>query len=169
MKHLVCLLFAVVFLFGICACSQAAPENPVNYYYPLLKDTCAAGDRVFAAEVRERTIMSDVSVLIAKYLLGPIDTTLMSPFPAGTRLVNLHTEGTVLTITLSDRFATLSGLELTLACSALSMTCMELTGATTVQIRAQKLPLNGAEQITIHAEDLLLTDTSNMATTEPIP
>ena len=158
MQRLICFLLAVCLLFCLCACKQHAPENPVTFYYPFLKNTCAENRNVLAEEIRETVGNTDVSSLITLYLNGPDDAKLASPFPAGTNLVAIHAEKDTITITLTDRFATLSGIELTLASTALGLTCMKLTGAKTVQIQTQAMALNGSEQIVINADNLLLSD-----------
>ena len=61
-------------------------------------------------------------------------------------------------VTVSKELAQLSGLELTLACSCLSMTCMELTGAENIVISAENSLLDGQKSITMNKDTLLLID-----------
>lgn len=165
MKRLIGLILLLSSLFCFSACNEA-PEKPVNFYYPVSAESYAKTGCVFGKEVREAAGAPDDSYLISKYLKGPNDPTLMSPYPAGTKLIALKMDGDILTITLTDRFSTLSGLELTLACASLSMTCMELTGAKTVQIQTQSQTLDGAQQIIMSNDNLLFIDmfTSSTAT-----
>lgn len=157
MKRLIGLILLLSSLFCFSACNEA-PEKPVNFYYPVSAESYAKIGSVFGKEVREAAGAPDVSYLITKYLKGPNDPALTLPYPAGTKLIALKMDGDTLTITLTDRFATLSGLELTLACASLSMTCMELTGANTIQIQTQSQTLDGAQLIIMNADNLLFMD-----------
>ena len=83
-----------------------------------------------------------------------------SPFPAGLSLLNYQVEGNTVYLNLSYHLATLTNMDLTIACSCIAMTCLELTGAELVSIEADGQLLDGQKSILLHKNTTLLTDSS---------
>lgn len=160
MKRLISILIAVCLIISMSSCTQGDEiASPVHYYYLRTEFTYGASDSVIAAEVRESAgFENNYEALLDFYLSGPVNTEFLSPFPASTKLHSLSWENGVLCLTLSDSFAQLTGLDLSLACACLGKTCMELTGAEEVVLRAQTQQLDGEDTIIITADSFVLLD-----------
>lgn len=159
MKYLrcLCLLLALLLLAG-CGADQESGENAVKFYYLQAQIGYSSEDSVITWEHR-----SDNGTLyetLTLYLQGPLSDELTSPFPAGTSLVEIDEEDQVLNLKLNARLATLTGMELTLACTCLAKTCFAMTDAREVRISANDTLLDGVKYITITTDSLLLTDSS---------
>ena len=96
----------------------------------------------------------DLHYLISLYLVGPLDDSLVSPFPKGTRLLETQQNGMELLLTLSDSAASLSDSAFSLACTCLALTCMSFTNAETVTVSSEE------RVMTITTDNLLLSDDS---------
>jgi len=68
-------------------------------------------------------------------------------------------DGLTAKIVLCDEFATLKGLDLTIACACLSRTVIALTGCHEVIISAESMQLDGKNFITLSRDSYLLLDT----------
>ena len=66
------------------------------------------------------------AALVAELLKGPADPTLKSPFPKGTALLSAEQKGTELRVDLSAAYSTLSGVGLSLADYAITLTLTQL-------------------------------------------
>lgn len=173
MKRFICIVLCFVMVFCLFACTQQQEKfvKPISFYYlrVQLPDQIhhGAADSVISPEIREGQLISkDIKMLLDYYLAGPITADYDSPFPQGTTLVEWHTEGATLCVTLSDEAAELTGIELTLACACLTKTFLELREFEAVRIQAESLPLDGKASITMDDTSLLLLDTT-MIDTEP--
>ena len=74
------------------------------------------------------------AVLVAELLKGPADPTLKSPFPKGTALLSAEQKGTELRVDLSAAYSTLSGVGLSLADYAITLTLTQLPDVARVRI-----------------------------------
>ena len=163
MKRLICLMLALAFLLlSGCHYSESGDIlEPVEFFYPRTTDHFVYGalDGVLAAEIREGTgHVGDLNYLIAMYLRGPQNENLRSPFPAGCRLEEVRSGGTILCIVLSDEFTELENAEQTLACAALAKTCLSLSGME--RIRIDSASEDKTFSITLTLDSLLLADYS---------
>lgn len=171
MKRIAAFLLLLCVTLTMCACAQQEEfKDPVTFYYlraPQLNGELAHGstDSVIAPEVREGAeYRKDMNLMLDIYLHGSLDNAYLSPYPVGTTLRQITVEGTEATVVLSHHFASLSGMDLTLACACLSMTVMDLTGAESVTIRTEGTLPDGVESITMTREDLILIDTATPET-----
>lgn len=173
MKRLICVVLVLCAVLCLPGCAQESNmAAPVRFYYlraTLPNDEVfhGASDSVILAEIRDgEGHLSDDWYLINQYLNGPVDFQYASPFPAGTALVDLIPEESAIHVVLSDDFAELKGMKLTLACSCLTMTVLELTGAEAVVIYTESEQLDGKDQITMDRESLILFDDTQLETNE---
>lgn len=166
MKKLLCLLTILCMGLALASCRrQETPANSAAFYYPRVEPVYGAADGLIAPEIRETAAEArDPAALLAKYLEGPLDKALAQPFPAGLQLLSLQTENGAATVTLSDAIAALSDMELTIACSCLTLTVRDLTGFNTVRITTETALLGGSRVITMNADRILLLD----SVTEPV-
>jgi germination protein M len=159
MKRLLILLLCMVLLLSGCGTSQPKMEDPVTFYYPRTEYIYGQSDSVIAPETREAAgIKTNLSALLHQYIQGPISAELRSPFPAGTKILEIRQEDGILQLTLNDQFSQLSGMELTIACACTTKTCLSLTSCQTVQITLDGTTPENQRIITMDAQTLLLMD-----------
>lgn len=151
----VCFLL-LLSLFG-CALEKPNIKEPVKFYYQRSSFAYHTEESVIHAENREAAgHAADLAYLLSSYLIGPTEEGLISPFPAGTKLVSLQQQEHTILIELSDAVHTLSDSQFSLACACISLTCMELTDAQTVTV------FNGNQTLSTSREQLLLFDESTV-------
>lgn len=158
MKELICLILAAALLFILSSCYLTGANDSIYFYYLRSQFTHGASDSVIVAEVRELSGNYEITDLIRQYLNGPLDSTLKTPFPADTSLITFENEAGTVSITLSDQIGALTGVSLSLACTCLAKTVMELTDSKTVHISAETLALNGRDYLSFEADTVLLLD-----------
>jgi len=154
------LLLCLLFLLMLPGCkSQQEPRQPIKFYYPKTEISYGASDGVLSHELRESASLSKETV-ISLYLKGPRAEGLISPFPENINIIHFSVQEKAATLVLSDSYATLSGLDISIASVCLSKTVMELTGAESVTLSCQTQPLGGETRIIISESDLVLYDDS---------
>ncbi len=153
----------------LCGCSHAAAKihDPVNFYYCANPVSFNTTEGVIAHETRDAKGVQSNDALLAMYLKGPVNDQFSSPFPAGTQIISVETANNKCVVTLNDSFAELTGVDLSIACSCLSMTLMELTGADSVEIKVVDRELFGQKSVTITKDSLLLFDSSASEANQP--
>ena len=103
--------------------------------------------------------------LVTRLLSGPGDPTLKSTIPAGTSLLSLKVEGGLAVVDLSLSYRTLSGVALTLADYAITLTLTQLRDIDSVSItvRGKELAYRDVQSFT--ARDLLLSTNEDVVGT----
>lgn len=158
-KKLICLLFSLSLILSLCACSESKPKDPGHFYYRWVQTDYVGSEGIIAPEVRELAgIKTNLNQLLTLYFQGPESDTLEMPFPRDTKAVNWSFSGQVLCIELNETFASLSGIELSVACGCITKTFLELTDAAAVQISVQDRLLGGEHSITMARDTMLLVD-----------
>lgn len=160
MKRLFSLALALCLVVGLCACGSNLME-PVTFYYVRQADhiTYGAADGYISPEEREAAgHIGDLSYLLSLYLVGPLDETLVSPFPEGTRLENLVLHQDTVVVVLSEEFSRLSGVELSVACACVSATCFSLTDATEITVISPETEMHDGVSITLTRDSITLID-----------
>lgn len=165
MRRIIGFLLCFVILFCLVGCTkqQEKLHDPIEFYYlhSTQKNQIQHGSEhsVITPESREGLgLRRHPGLLLDQYLKGPKTEYVQSPFPSGTTLIEWTSDDAVLTIILSDEFAELSGIELTIACACITKTFLELGGFDTVIIQAETLMLDGKASITMNSSNLLLFD-----------
>ncbi len=157
MKRIVCLLLMFCLLFAGCQYQETKMQAPGNFYYLRTEGAQA----VIGSESRETFgHEGDFFYLLAQYLHGPQSDSLRSILPSGTALMEAEVEGDLLTLTFSDDLARLTGLDLTLGCACLTLTCLDLFPVEQVRIQAQEETLDGERYIQMDESCLVLVDQS---------
>lgn len=163
MKRLLCLLLAAALLLSATAC-RTERENSldaVGFYYRATKVDYTIDNSPIAMELREIADSDQaLDVMLQLYFNGPLDNAFHSPFPKNLTLNRYWWEGNTLVLELSDVFAALSGVDLTMACACITLTCLELTNADKVRFCVADQLLNGQAALEFGQEDLLLYDNS---------
>lgn len=161
MKRFLSIILALSLLTGLAGCVADAPADPGNFYYRRVNPIYEGTDGIIAPEVRElEGLRGNMAAMLQAYLSGPVSSSLESPFPRATTLLDWSMERSELTITLSEDFAELTGIDLTIACACIARTFLELTDAVFVRIQANGATLNGSEYIVMSQSSLSLADDS---------
>ena len=158
-------ILVVLLLFSFCGCKSKGTDfvEPVTFYYcnDITSNEISGNDfyNIFVGETREGSgYINNLQTLLLLYLRGPADAALVNPFPDNLQILSLHEENLHVSLIVSDEFASLTGLDLTLACTCLSMTVMELTGCNSVLIAAESAPLDEKDSITMTRDMLVFFD-----------
>lgn len=163
MKRSICCFLILSLLLSFCGCRSSNIENPISFYYLRKAPSFGSYDSIIAPEIVDGDEFTTIAKVLHFYLRGPDDPTLKTPFPPGTYLLDVKAAGDGLTVTLSDSFASLTGVSLSLACCAIAKTAMEYSGVDSVEIRTDSAPLDGEESIIIRHADLVLYDSYDVA------
>ena len=111
-----------------------------------------------ALRSEERTLEDTeelAAALVAELLKGPADPTLKSPFPKGTALLSAEQKGTELRVDLSAAYSTLSGVGLSLADYAITLTLTQLPDVARVRITVAGRELDYRSRQVFLARDIL--------------
>lgn len=160
-RAFICILIMGL-LFSGCSLLEPRMMDPVTFYY--LEKDYLYGEQssVLAAEMREASgHRSDISYLMALYLMGPTEEEHMTPLPAGTRIYASEEEGGGIRLELSEASGKLSDSEYSLACACLAMTCFDISEAEKITV------VSGERSITMNRNSLtLFDDRGEISTTE---
>lgn len=157
MKRIIALLLTICLLLSFIGCTPAPQvPDPAFFYYPLVSLEYGYNKSVFAAYPFPQD-GREVQRLLSVYLLGPVEPDCYNPFPVGTTIIALTQEDTSVSVTLSDAFAQLSGIDLIIACTALSKSIISLMQAETVTICVADRLLDGKSSITISKDSIHLS------------
>ena len=159
MKHLCwCMIICILVLSG-CS-SQDSMEKPLQFYYQASELSYQFDSSAILSITVDAAQMGTDEDILKTYLKQPSTEQFRSPFPAGLSLLNYQVEGNTVYLNLSYHLATLTNMDLTIACSCIAMTCLELTGAELVSIEADGQLLDGQKSILLQKNTTLLTDSS---------
>lgn len=160
MKRMMTLIMAILLVIPFFGCGKDNDfRAPVNFYYCTDPVDYQSDYAVISPEIREGDgVNENLLQLLDLYLAGPITDGFRSPFPNGVRMEEISEENDLVTVSLSKEFSQLTDYSLTLACTGLSMTVMDLTGCETVRIQVADAPLGGSDYIEMNREKLLFLD-----------
>jgi len=169
---LLILLALLVLLLPACAVRQEAPSpDDFELYYATSLEESIGGDAIRADTLRiedSASLDTDAlaTALLTALLDAPENAALRSPFPAGTSLQKLTIAGGRATVDLSEQYARLSGIDLSVADACLTLTLTQLDGVYAVHITANGRELPYRETQLLTAADALLS--SGEAVLRPI-
>lgn len=166
MKKMIALALAL--LLSLTGCGEPSMRQPGNFYYRAAQTQFDSADGVIRSEQRELADLSDsITSILELYLQGPQDPDLVSPFPRNTHVVQAWVVDDALILTLSEEFAQLSGVDLTIACGCITKTASELMEVQKVRIQVPGRLLSDQRFFTMSADSLQLEDDSleRLATT----
>ena len=157
MKRLFSLLLLIALFLSSCGDRL---KEPVTFHY-IRQGYAEDMSSVLGSEQREASgHREDLSYLMALYLMGPADDELLSPIPRGTSILSVKQEDHTVSIHLTDTDDSMTDAQFTLACSCLTLTCLEITDAEYVTINS------GDRSVTMRADSLLLQDLTTGSQTE---
>ena len=162
MKRIICMVLCLMLLAACVGCQKEGQPggNSIAFYYPNAQLSYQASSAAITPEYRTFHQWENWAQVLNIYLGGPETMGYDTPFPAGLRVVKTVMENDTVYVTVSQELTSLTGLELTIACSCLAMTTLELTGAKTVVLRATDGLLGGQKSMTMDKNTLLLLDTA---------
>ena len=136
MKRIICLILILLLILPGCS-----GKDQASFHYCRREFQYNSQDSVIVRESRDiADHADDLDFLIALYLLGPLETDYVCPFPAGTQLMGTYMEQDHLTVVLTET-STMTDLEYSLASACMALTCMELTQASTVTVTTESRSL----------------------------
>jgi len=158
MKKPLCLLLCLSLLFFLFGCSQNTLKAPVEFFYRQNKIPYEAQRSVIGSEIRETVDHPGYLRTLNLYLQGPASNDFLPTFPEGSKIITLSQAPGAISLVLSDKFASLTGIDLSIACICLTKTVIQLTGCTVVTIQAESLQLDGKNSITLDDSSAILYD-----------
>lgn len=166
MRKTICLLLCAALLAAtILGCTAGADEreyvNPIDFYYCEPENAHGGETGALAFETVELG-SADVSVehILELYFAGPALDALSAPFPSGLHCERLWLEDGVLTLQLSEEYASLSGVRLSLTNACLAETLLQLPFVSGVRFESSGKMLSDQTSETFTADSFLLEDTS---------
>lgn len=169
MKKLTVLLLA---LLTLAACGQK-DGSEISYllYFQEGELGFAAGDGALQTEnlylspeeTQDPQLLAEL--LMIHLLEGPFDETLKSTMPSGTSLVSLKLTGGLALVDLSSQYSSLSGVALTPADSAVTMTLTQIPEILSVRITVRGRELAYRDKQIFTARDILLTPEEDVIST----
>lgn len=163
MKKTTTVLCVLLMLFSLCACTQNTQNmtSPAKFYYCNDRISYHSEQGVICPETRETALInSDLKTLLNSYFAGPVSKELYSPYPADASVYDLIIYDDIVHVILNDAFTRLNGVDLSIALSCLSMTVMEYTGISSVQISIHNNTIYGKSSLILNRNKLLLVDSS---------
>lgn len=165
MKRIIPILLCIALMLYGCTQKESF-KNPCSFYY-LSGDTDEEdAANVFVVKTVEAEGLSNQE-LIGLYLAGTDDQKMRSPFPNGTYLVELTLAEDCVSVVLTDSFASLTGIDLTLACVCLGRTCMDMMQVQRIEIRCKTHKLNGSDSVILDRSSFCLQDTFQPDPSDP--
>lgn len=146
---------SALLLVGCAASGEKQGQTEYEVYF--LSGEDANGAAVSAQTCRVEEGEETIQVLLDQLLAGPYESGQYSPFPQGTELRSWTLEDGVLTLDFSEPYGGISGVDLTLANSCLTLTLcqVEPVEAVRVTVEGETLPFQNADAL--RPADLLLS------------
>lgn len=167
------ILIVIALLVSGCAYQSAAEEKMDTYHVYFLEAELkeAGGSDALRAEAYtitnadQMTTQELAQALMEKLLQGPTDLTLTNAIPGDTRLLGVKIEDGQAQVDLSTPYNALSGVRLTLADYAITMTLTQLPGVLTTAITVRGQELAYRDQQTFAAWDVLRAPKEDIVST----
>ena len=155
---IITLFFAFTLTLSACSFSTTEPDS-LTFYYIKSKDNFDGISDIIVPFYPNTSITNDsYAELLGLYFNGPTNYSCYSPFPAGTTLEELNVTRSKAKLTLSPHFATISDVELTIACACLTKTVIGITGVNSVQILVNGAQLCGEDSLTFNLNSFTYYD-----------
>lgn len=157
------LLLLVCFLTGWGCASQTTAEqmrSPMKFYYKTMEENYIGGQSATGYEVREISgHESDYLWVLTQYFEGPVSSDLTAPFQKATSILSAELSDSQLCLMVSQELGQLSQVDLTVACTCITLTCLEFPEVESVSIRAENGMLSGKSELLFNRDSFLLEDT----------
>lgn len=176
MRKWTALLLCCALLLSGCAGREGKDEEDGTAYvlYFMAKDleTVSGGgalcaETIYLRDMEDAEPQELASALVTELLKGPLDEGLRSPIPAGTSLLSLEVTGSRALVDLSAAYGMLSGVMLTLADYAITLTLTQLPDISLVKITVRGQELAYRDKQLFAARDVLLAPEGDVVSTVP--
>lgn len=141
MRRKLAALLAAVLLIALCACAagQRSQEEGLRLWFAsALTDESGWTGAAQAVSTAAYSGEETVGGMLAALLAGPPEGSgLVSPFPEGTELLGWKRSGSIIQVTFSAPYGTLTGVEQTVADYCVTLTLTQLAGVDGVRIGAE--------------------------------
>lgn len=164
LKHILVFFFALLFLLNLSGCGKQTDGEDshlsLSVYYVVNKGKTNPSDGEVIRAVPETLSAAEAApeTLLKILMNTPADSELSSPFPSGTSVQSLRTEGKKAVLDLSSAYGVLTGYDLTVADYCITLTLTQLPSIDEVTITVDGQPLSDGEQKVLRAEDVVLDD-----------
>ena len=128
------LILAALVLFSGCSVVTNSDDSgtPVSLFYEYRNaEQVQDLESVIGDEERSVSVLS-LWDFLDLYFQGPLSEDMISPFPAGTRVMDIQYDNSIPTITLSGEYFSLMGVDLSVACCCLAKTVCDFIGRDSV-------------------------------------
>lgn len=163
MKKATAWILCLCFLVGMGGCARQSNaeqlKSPMKFYYKT--SDASYGDGLGATDYELRETYgheADYVWVLTEYLKGPLSQKLTAPFQRSVSIVSAERSGDRLQLRMTQELANLSGVDLTVACACITLTCLEFPGVEAVSICAVGSKLDGKTEILLSRNNLLLED-----------
>ena len=158
MRKLVSLILCAAALLSGCAGGGESQQGTAYSLYFLEADleSVPGGDALRAETVYLEEDLGTTALaeaLVERLLEGPSDATLENPIPAGTSLLSLELNGAYAKVDLSSNYRSLSGVALTLADYAITLTLTQLPQIAIVSMLSSNEDVIGTVPATLYFLD----------------
>lgn len=169
-KMLLCGGLLLALLCAACAPADSeTAENSYQLYFRQSDLTASSGGDVFQTEPVELAEGLDtqaaVETLVEGLLDGPQSELLRGTLPSSTTLLSARVEGSRAVVDFSAAYSTLSGVRLTMADYAVTLTLTQLPEITSVKITVQGQELAYRDKQVFTARDVLLSSEEDVVGT----
>ena len=124
-------------------------------------------ETIYLNDMENASTAELAEALMAELLKGPLNETLKSTIPSGTTLLSLKVEGTRTFVDLSLAYSTLSGVALTLADCAITLTLTQLPEILSVKITVRGQELAYRDRQVFTTRGVLLAPEEDVVGTVP--
>lgn len=172
MRRWIAAAAALLLVLTACALPQepAAEETGYLIYYLAQTDEARGGDLIRGSYeqldlAEDASLEEQAEAVVEQLISGPAEDSLRSPLSDDIRLLSLTVQDRRAEVDLSEGFARLSGIELTLAdyCLTLSLTALE--GISSVSITAQGRAVGQQPKQLFYERDVLLSNMGDVLQT----
>lgn len=157
MKRFLSLLLATVILLSGCSkpnLGETVEQNSELLFYYTVKELSQPGvELAVQAESRDAQVYT-LDEMLSLYFRGPESDTLISPFPAGTKVLDITEADGELILVMSGEYFTLSGVELSLAACCLVNTVCQYANADRITVIDEMERV----RLSLESDNYLLTD-----------
>ena len=167
MKRLILLLLSLFLLIGSLGCgsNEENLKKPAKFYYLNKEVDYGVEDGLISYELQEtEDIGNDLLKLLTQYKQGPISHHLINVLSPDINITSVEKQGSVITVSTDTSFAHISGIDRTIACSCISMTLLDYTGAEYIEIHIIDEFLGEKESLIFSRQDMYLLDINSIPT-----
>ena len=152
-RRVTVLLVIVLCLQMFTACGNGLGTAPVRFYYVSRNAESLESQEVILPE--DRNVRADsLTELLRQYLIGPETETLVSPFPAGTEVLEIVETEDAVSLCLSVQYFSLTGIDLSVANCCMCQTVCAYTGKDRLILMDETQTI----QLNLNPEQYLLGD-----------